>query len=275
MSAQRTRNRCIRLLILAVICGFTLAFFKLMEIALRPTAIYTGFLLFALIFFLALYDLRKRIRFLPIGSAQAWLQFHVYTGIYSGLVFAIHVGWHIPNGLFEGVLALIYLFTFCSGLVGLFLSRSFAKRLATSGGEILFTRIPAQVAVLRLEVESLVMNYLAQSDSTALPEFYATRLRPYFATSKNVFHHLVQSSRPRTALLQEIRGFERYLDEKERAIIKQISDNVVLKDKLDYQYALQLALKVWLFVHVPLTFALMVFGTIHLLLVVAFTGRMG
>jgi hypothetical protein len=44
------------------------------------------------------------------------------------------------------------------------------------------------------------------------------------------------------------------------------------KDALDYCGALQAALKLWLFVHLPLTYSLMIFSVWHVVLVFAFSG---
>jgi hypothetical protein len=44
------------------------------------------------------------------------------------------------------------------------------------------------------------------------------------------------------------------------------------KDGLDYHHALQLTLKLWLFVHIPLTYSLLIFSLVHLVLVYAFAG---
>ena len=44
------------------------------------------------------------------------------------------------------------------------------------------------------------------------------------------------------------------------------------KDQLDFHQAMQGLLKGWLFVHIPLTYALLLFALVHLVLVYAFSG---
>jgi hypothetical protein len=266
------RKRLIRASILLVAVCVCLFFFRLAEIALRPTAIYSGVLLFVLVVFLAAFNLRKRIRFLPLGSAESWLQWHIYVALFTGVLFGVHIRWHWPTGMFDWLLAGSYLITFFSGVIGLFMSRAFARRLTTRGNEVLFQHIPARLHTLQNEVESIVMNCMEQTESTAIPIFYVGRLKPFFARPRNQIQHLLQSNRPRFALLGEIRGYERYLDETERQALEQIAERVTQKDGLDFQHSLQSALKIWLFVHIPMTYALLVFATIHLLLVFAFSG---
>jgi hypothetical protein len=268
LAARRNRN----LIILAALSLLLPAFCVVVSTALRDAARFSGWLLFGLIVFLAGYNLRKKLAFLPVGSSASWLQLHIYVGLLTAVVFGIHVRWHVPNGIFESLLSLLYASVFLSGIVGLFVSRSFAKRLTTRGSEVLFERIPVYRKRLATEVESLVLDCLDETESTAIAQFYADRLRPFFAATRNFWHHLRQSSRPRFALVSELQSYNRYLNDSEREVMKEILARVESKDDLDYQYALQATLKYWLFVHVPLTYALLVFAVFHLLLVSSFSG---
>ena len=55
----------------------------------------------AAILFLALYNVRKKLPFLPLGSSTAWLQWHLYVGIGSVGVFALHAGLRWPTGCWK------------------------------------------------------------------------------------------------------------------------------------------------------------------------------
>lgn len=268
LAARRTRN----LIIVSVLALVLIVLDKLSASALRDTARDSGWLLVTLIVFLAAYNLRKKLPFLPLGSSSTWLQFHIYTGLLTAVVFGTHVGWRIPSGPFETVLAALYLVVFGSGIVGLFLSRSFAKRLTTRGNEVMFERIPVYRKRLQHEAETLVLTFLAESESSAVAQFYADRLEPFFARMRHFWQHLAQSNRPRVALLKEIHAYDRFLNEGEREAMQQLAGHVERKDDLDYQFALQATLKYWLFGHVPLTYALLVFAVVHALLVSAFSG---
>ncbi len=65
---------------------------------------------------------------------------------------------------------------------------------------------------------------------------------------------------------------KRFANEAERGKIAKLSALVRQKDGLDYHRALQLALRLWLFVHIPLTYGLLVFTALHLVLVFGFSG---
>ena len=240
--------------------------------ALRDTSRLSGWMLFAMVCFLAAYNLRKKVPVLPLGSSAHWLQLHIYIGLLTAVVFGVHVSWHVPSGLVESSLAALYLLVFISGVMGLCLSRSLPKRLTTRGDELLFERIPIYRKRIQTEVETMVFEGLDASESTAVAQFYADRLRSFFGSTCNFWQHLVQSNRFRFGLLKEMEAYGRYLSESERETMTRLAACVEAKDDLDYQFSLQATLKYWLFVHIPLTYALLVFAVLHLLLASTFSG---
>ena len=82
-------------------------------------------------------------------------------------------------------------------------------------------------------------------------------------------------SQPSVELLNEIENMERYLNQREKQFAKRLRDLVNKKDELDFHYSLNLALKAWLLVHVPLTYGLLILAALHLVVVYAFGGGVG
>jgi hypothetical protein len=76
-------------------------------------------------------------------------------------------------------------------------------------------------------------------------------------------------------LLNKISDLNRFLNEKERDVMGKIADLVRQKDGLDYQFTLQLTLKLWLFIHIPLTYGLLFWSLLHVVIVYAFSGGAG
>ena len=72
--------------------------------------------------------------------------------------------------------------------------------------------------------------------------------------------------------MNELDDINRRLDERELVYSERLRRLVEQKDRLDYAYALQTMLKVWLFVHVPTTYGLILLALLHLLLVYSFGG---
>ncbi len=267
-TSRRLRN--IAILLAAIVLSLALSL--VCVAALRDTARLSGWILLSLILFLAAYQFRKKLAFLPLGSSASWLQLHIYIGLLTAVVFGIHIHWHAPNGAFEVLLALCYALVFASGLLGLVISRSFARRLAIRGEEVLFERIPVYRKRLQIEVEDLVLRCLVATESNTSPQFYNRTLRPFFEQPRHFWPHLLESNRARHALLREMSDHNRYLNDVESRTMSEIASRVKAKDDLDYHQALQATLKYWTFAHVPLTYALLAFATFHALLVHVFSG---
>jgi hypothetical protein len=266
LSARRARNVVILLGLIACL----LVWDRATAMTLRDTAFVSGWLLLGLVLLLTLYNARKKLPFLPLGNSAGWLQLHAYAGLLSGVVFGMHVAWRVPNGWFEMLFALVFLLVFLSGIVGLVASRVFARRMGGRGGDVLYSRIPRLRHQLRVQTEQLILDCTAKTESSALLEFYANRLEPFFDRPCHFFRHLLLSDRPLRQLRQEIRSQSQFLDETERDSLRNILDNVQQKNELDFHFAHQATLKYWLFIHIPLTYAMLVFAVIHVVLVHAF-----
>ena len=232
----------------------------------------TGWALFTVILLLTLYNARKKLPFLPLFSSEAWLQFHIYAGLVTGVLFLVHVSYRWPTGWFEGVLAGLYALAMLSGFLGLFLSRTITKRLTTRGGEVLFERIPVIRRALADRAEALALKSVADGKSTTIADFYARELKDFFEGTRNAGRHFFEARGPLQQVMNKIDDLNRYLSATERATLGEIAELVRQKDGLDYHYSLQLSLKVWLFSHIPLTYALLLWTLAHILLVFAYSG---
>jgi hypothetical protein len=232
----------------------------------------TGWILFGLTLFLTAYNLRKKLSFLPLLSSRTWFQAHVYLGLFTGLMFLLHLRWRWPTGRFEVLLALIFASVTLSGMVGWWLSRTLPRRLTTAGGEVPYERIPIVRRALREEAERLVLGIIPAAKATTLADFYAGRLAGYFAAPANFGPHFVGSRRPLNRLLAQIAELKRFVNAEEAKAVEALALLVQQKDALDFHRTLQLTLKAWLFVHIPLTYALLVLTGAHGVLIYGFSG---
>ncbi len=120
--------------------------------------------------------------------------------------------------------------------------------------------------------ETLALKSISEVKFTTIADFYARELKDFFDDTRNAWLHLFEIRTPLNRLLNKISDLNRYLNEQERAALDQIAALVRQKDGLDYHYALQLTLKLWLFTHIPLTYSLLLFALTHIVLVFAFSG---
>lgn len=270
-----TARRVVYIFLLLVACIVALAAYIKFSAVLPRRVYLSGWVLLAVMIILAVYNGRKKLPFLPLGTSKGWLRFHVYAGYFTILLFLIHTRFRLPQSRFDMVLASLYLLVTLSGIVGLFISRSFPRRLTTRGGEVIFEQIPVVRRNLRERAEALTLKSVSEMQSSTIADFYVEHLKDFFAGPENFWLHLVEVRTPIARLQKKMDDLNRFLNENERAVMQQVANLVRQKDGIDYHYSLQMMLKIWLFVHIPLTYSLLIFSFIHVVLVYAFSGGAG
>jgi hypothetical protein len=267
-AARRWRN----LVLLTVVSGVVLILSGILAVSLRPAPFYSGWVLAGAMLVLAAYNLFKKAPFLPLGASATWLQLHIYLGLLAILLFLLHARIHVPHGLLGWILAVLFAGVAGSGLFGLVISRNYPTLLRARGPEVIFEQIPVLRRFLREEAEKLILGVAAEQHSTAVADFYLRRLKAFFEGPRHFWRHAFRLPGSRQTLLTEIDAQDRYLNDKEREAMRTLGTLVERKDDLDFQYALQALLKCWLFVHIPLTYSLLIFVVLHVLVVYAYAG---
>jgi hypothetical protein len=231
----------------------------------------TGWALLAVIAFLAIYNGRKKLPFLPLGNSETWLQVHIYVGYLTFVLFLVHCNYRVPTGWFEITFACIFGIVMLSGVGGLLLSRQIPKRLATRGGEVFFERVPAYRRALLERAEQLALDSTKGTEATTLLEFYTRNLRDYFSTGGRFLPHFFEDQSGLQSVLARVEDLKRFTNDNENKVLDEFAELVRERDRLDYQAALQGILKGWLFIHIPFTFSLLLFTLVHIVLVFAFS----
>ncbi len=268
------KRRTINTSILAALVLVSWISLSVLEASIRATAFWSGWVLLGTVVSLALFNARKKLPFLKLGTAATWMQFHAYAGLYSVLAYLAHAGFQLPQGSLEFGLCLLFALIAASGFVGLFLSRVIPVGLTSRGEPVLFERIPALRLGLQREVEEIIVECAKANQTTTISDFYTKRLDNFFRRPQNVLYHLMGWTRAMLQLEREIEAMDRYLNDNERDAVALILERAHLKDDLDYQWARQLVLKGWLFVHIPLTFSLLILAALHVFVVYGFRGNL-
>ena len=269
--AYRAKRRAIGLVSVMIFVLLLLVLVPAQEQSLWHSAFSTGYALIFCLFFLAAYNLRKKLPFWPaLGSSRTWMQLHIYVGFGSIAIFLFHIGWRIPTGQFEQFLAALYVIVAGSGLYGLYTTRLVPRRLTAINREVIFEQIPMLRAQLIAQARALILD--ASAKSNVLAKFYTNHLATFFERPRSVAYLLVPTSRRSKHLIAEINNLDRYLSTSQRAVGEQLVELVQQKEDLDYHYALQGRLKIWLFAHIGFTYGLLITAVLHGIMVHAFGG---
>ena len=233
--------------------------------SLRQSALITGYALLALMLALGLFNLKKRLVALPLGTARAWMSAHLVLGAVSLPLYLQHAGGFWPGGFYERALAACFYTAMLSGAAGYVLERLLPRRLAHLEGEVIYERIPSEIFALRERVEALVVKAVQDAGSDTLGRYYLESLHWFFQRPRFFRGHAFGSGRSARWIRGHVSALRRYLNEGERRALDELESLAFRKNLLDAHFALQSVLKLWLFVHIPAATLLIALAFWHLL----------
>jgi hypothetical protein len=264
------RNTAVNLALMSVALALFLLENWRRDIGLHDFQFFNGWTLFTCIVVMMLLTWRKKVVILPLGRVRFWLQVHYYVGFLTIAVFVVHTKHELPGSLLHWVLWGLFVIVSLSGLAGAIMSTVLPPRFEAEGERILFDRIPLFRAQLAQQVEAIARESVQDGNTRSLARLYGDTLSDFFAGPRNIVAHLVASKVPQTRLLGQISAVERYLDAAGKARLQKMRDLVEAKNNLDFHYANAGLLRLWLFVHVPAAYALLVAIAAHVVLEYAF-----
>lgn len=212
-------------------------------------------------------------------STMRWQKIHIFIGYLLIAVFISHCDFSLPDTSLEWALWISFVLVALSGVLGTYLAWS----LRTKHGldeSIGYDRIPIRRSELAQEVYALVVKRDAPAIAIALPapphdawimDLFTTHLRGFFQGQQNFTAHLIGSKRPLKQLINEIDNLSSYVDQQSQAKLAAIKNLVVEKDRLDLASVHLGLARAWLFVHVPVTYTLIVLTILHVVVVYAFS----
>lgn len=218
---------------------------------------------------LLLHLFRKRL--LPqIGNEDAWIAFHIYTGLFVATLFALHTTFAVPDTLFEWALWACFAVVVVSGILGTYITRVIPYRLEDRGERLPLEEIPALRSQLAERASAISYQSGRQAGTSAVLDIYADTLHGFFRRPRNLWLHLRRSPRPMKQLMFRLETAEVDLDQQAQPYLQELKVLAEQKDRLDFHYAHEVALRIWLFVHVPATYGLLVLSVVHVLSIYAF-----
>lgn len=256
------------LAIIGAIALVGLAYFADSErLALRDATFVTGWVLLAAMVSLGLFNVRKRLSAFALGRAAYWLALHVVVGFFAVGMFIIHTGGVWPVGLYEQVFAALFWATALSGVCGWLYQRTMPSRLSHIGYEMIYERVPAEVAALREEAEEAALEGVGTSGQSTLGRFYGETMDWFFQRPRFFWSNLFGAGAAEQWVDQRFKTVSRLVGGQEEPALARIENAARIKLKVDAHYAIQRTLKLWLAAHVVLTSAVLSLAVWHIILV--------
>jgi hypothetical protein len=221
---------------------------------------------YLLILLLAYYGIRKRSYRSRFGTMEQWLQSHIYLGILVLVLLVLHTGGRFNDKVAVTTLILVAVVV-----------------LSGIAGAIFFVTVPR----LLTEVES---NLTVEEISTQLNQLARNMARLASGRSQpfvRIYDGLMKESMPgwlagwRLLLSRMRRGGQQsvadwskllaLVGKEEQEPLRQMlvfsRQRKELLIRLMYQQRYKNILEFWLYIHVPVTIAVLVFGTVHVVAV--------
>ena len=217
-----------------------------------------GILGTVLIVVLMLLPARKRQYQRPVGPLDLWMRSHVCLGIIAALVVGMHAGFQMIGTISVG-LSVVFILTLISGLSGTVLYETLPSTIARMGNNTFRNQaLLDSKNEMEQELESLL------ADQTDRFQDVVTNIwnRKKYPASINPFHLVPWWIRHRRVRKEE--QDSRQLLESEQAIFLTAEMLVTRYEQLDRQIFHQKVISQWLWLHVPLSAALMTLLVVHI-----------
>ena len=213
-------------------------------------------------------------------SASALRKVHIFLGYLLIAAFVSHSDFSLPDTGFEWALWACFVLVTLSGVFGTYLAwslsakreideRAGADRISSRRAEL--AQAVKEAVAVSSDPAAAALGLPAQPYDAWIMDLYSNHLRDYFEGPRHVSAHLIGSRRPLQRLTDEIESLSRYVDKQSQDKLAAIKALVVEKDQLDFARVHLALTKGWLFVHVPVTYSLIVLTVLHVVVVYAYS----
>lgn len=234
----------------------------------------------AFMVFAGLLAARKKVPIWRVGRAQAWMRGHLWLGLLSLPLILFHGGFRF-GGPLTSVLMVLLIIVVASGVFGAVLQH-YMPRVMTADVplETIFEEIESVRAQLREEAAGVVASAcgsldvaasvqrrspvttavaVSEEESAPLRTFYLREMRPFLESARSRRHPLADPDQARE-LFDELRTL---LPPALHETVKDLEAICEEDRQLRREARLHHWLHGWLFLHIPLSFALLLLGAVH------------
>lgn len=207
-----------------------------------------------------LYAVRRRMLNRDLGNSNVWVQFHLYGGTLFLLLMFMHCGFHLPSGAMNWWLWGLSVWVTLSGFLGLAIQK-WIPRILTSGlaVEAMYERVPDLVMQIRDRAEKLI-----ETCTDPIKDLYRKAVAPALAMPQPRMIYYFDITGGIQSRMQQIEYLKQFLSVEERESLDLLKAMFKTKLELDAHYTLQMALRLWLYTHVPLSLVLLLLVGLHL-----------
>ncbi len=210
---------------------------------------------------------------------MAWRKLHVFVGYLLIGALVSHANGALPDSGLGWSLLMAFILITASGLFGTYLRWSIKARGRIDEG-MTFDRMADAREQLAQKARALALDGPADAHEPDLPDLphdawirdlYATELEPYFQRAPSLSANALRSGLSRKRVTAAIDSLSSYVSPSRRETLDRFKGLVAEKHKLDGACVTLWLSRVWLLVHVPFSYALVVLAVVHVIAAYSFS----
>lgn len=201
-----------------------------------------------------------------LGPTRPYLEVHIYGGLLFLLLVLLHTGFGLPSGALTTTLWVVSLWVVLSGLLGRGLQVWIPRLLdAETALEVHVKRIPELVEEVRTRAEEA-----AREAGPRVELFYARELAPEMAAPRSDVGVLVARGRAQRQRAADFAHLERIVEPEAVPAVEELQQMHKTKLDLDLHNTVQRALRIWLYLHLPVGIVLLALFVLHVFFILYF-----
>jgi hypothetical protein len=225
------------------------------------------------ILLLMYYGIRKRTYKKTFGTLKGWLSFHIYIGLLTLLIVPMHAGFRF--GLDVHTLAFVLMaLVVISGVFGAYFYINSPVKFTRYGNELLYDEFDDEINKLINQMRAIAKGkskHFAQKCEEAI-----ARGLPKGHRGWRLIFGAGKGSPRESEYLNQVRKDLETIPASEREDYQRLAVLSLQKMDMQNRYVSQMRIKnileAWLYIHLPVSFVMMVALTIHIASVIYYNG---
>jgi hypothetical protein len=227
-----------------------------------PLGLTYGVTGFALMLLLAFFGIRKRSYRSTFGTLEQWLQSHIWLGVFAFVILLLHTGFRFEDRVAVTSFVLLAIVV-GSGIFGAVLYRNIPRQLTD-----VQSGLPAEKMSEQLNQLARSMARLASARSAPFQRLFSELMRESQPPPLAGWRLLAAPMRRAAAAAGEWSDLVALVPAEEHEELRQMlvvaRQRRELLARLEAQQRYKNLLEAWLWIHVPFTFALLLFSLVHI-----------
>jgi len=240
---------------------------QIMSLKFVANSLLSGWLLLTVL--LLLFAMPLLFKILRVsGSVKAQqITVHTVLALFLGYLFAIHLNFKLPTGVFETLLASMFVLVWVAGVLMLLTQPWLNRNLVREQDNNVFDNFDHHRNTMRHQIEKIVFTHIEQTRTQKLLMFYLQYLKQFVDNKHSALFYFLHYHTFQLELKKDINALRGFLPASDQVAIKQLENLISKKLSLEHRYHKRNLLRCVIYLHIPLSYALLVAVALHWMII--------